>query len=238
MFRTNDISFIIYQMGKVGSSSISNSLKMKYGKSNVLHTHSHQEAKEQIERRSKCGDTVVIITGFREPLSRCISAYFQNVTNSSNHWYVGNKKEVMNKSIEWLIDDFKVKVVPHINKMIGPWLSNYENVVGCKLKDFNNIGSYWKASFENTHFYIYKLETITEFFQEMANDAFMKDIKFTNSNIGGEKWNGETYRDFKSRYRISKDDYDNIYGCIDYVSDLYSKNEIRRVTNSLVFNNV
>jgi hypothetical protein len=235
-WETNNISFVIYQMGKVGSKSISDSLAIKYGKNKVLHTHNHQEAKKQIEQSNQRGDVVVVVTGFREPLTRCISAYFQNLTNNSNHWYVGEKKEVMNKSTEWLINDYEAKVLPHVNKAIAPWLNNYENIIGSNIEDFNNMGSCWKMSQGNMHFYIYKLETMADFLQEMKDDMFMKGVKFAKSNIGEVKWSGEIYKEFKSRYRISKDDYDSLYGNIDYVRYLYSKHESRKITKNLFFN--
>jgi hypothetical protein len=228
--------FLIYQMGKVGSSSISNSLKIRYGKNNVLHTHSHQQAKEQITQRSQHGDEVVVITGFREPLNRCISAYFQNLTNSSNHWYVGEREDVLHKSMDWLINDYNEKSLPHLRNVIEPWLSRYENTINYKLSDFNKVGDYWKVSLGNIHFYIYKLEAIAAFLQEMADDQFMKDCEFNQSNIGKEKWSEELYKEFRARYEIGKNDYYNTYGHLDYVRSLYSKDEILKSTNSLVIN--
>ena len=227
-------------MGKVGSTSISESLKLNYGQDNVVHTHNHQEARKQIQQRSQQGNDVIVITGFREPLNRCISAYFENLTNSSNHWYVGEQNEVLNKSISWLIDDYNKKALPHVQGIIAPWLSCYENVIGYQLADFNKMGNYWKASLGRTHCYIYKLETITEFLQGLSDDQLIKDFEFSNSNvnIGEEKWSGEIYKEFKDKYRISEGDYYNIYGCLDYVDRLYSKDEIQKRTNSLVLSDI
>jgi hypothetical protein len=234
IFKKRSTSFIVYQMGKVGSSTIKTSLVNKYGENSVLHTHSHKVAKVQIEQQSRLFESVVVITGFREPLARCISAYFQNITNISSHWYVGAKEEVMSKNIGWLINDYNEKVKPHILNTIAPWLSNYENAINLKLADFNSTGSYWKVTKTNVIFYIYKLETINEFYQQVKVEKYFKNIDFTASNIGAKKWSGVVYRDFIKSFRISRNDYKSIYGDIDYLKYLYNDNEIRKITNNLV----
>lgn len=231
--KNQDIAFIIYQMGKVGSSTMKDSLENVHGK-RVLHTHYHEDAKEYIEKWSQQFDSVVVITGFREPLARCISAYFQNLTNKKNHWFVGSKKEVMGKSIDWLISDFNAKVVPHIHKIIDPWLENYERAINCKLTEFTIANGCLKASFNNIHFYIYNLETLTEFYQGIADDQFFNKVSLANSNMGEDKWYSKIYRDFKSEYQINRNDYDRLYGNIDYVRRLYDEDEIGNHTKSFV----
>lgn len=234
MFKKKNVSFIVYQMGKVGSSGIKTSLEKRYGKNNVIHTHSHSDAKEQIELRSRHADSVVVITGFREPLTRCISAYFENLTNNLNHWYVGTKEEVMNKSIEWLINDYNQKVLPHIDKIVNPWLINYENTISYKLADFSQDRSHWKAALGNIHFYIYKLETINDFSRHVTDDIFFKNVRFSVGNVGAEKWSGEIYRNFKNSFRIDRNDYDAVYGGIDYLQRLYGNHEARRIARNLI----
>ena len=133
-------------MGKVGSSTIKHSLENTYGKNKMLYTHNHEEAKEHIEKWSQLFDDVVVITGFREPLSRCISADFQNLTNDQNHWFVGQQEKKKKKGIDWLIKDYNVKVVPHIQQLVGPWLENYERVSNCKLAEFLWAEGCWKTS--------------------------------------------------------------------------------------------
>lgn len=233
-FKKKDIAFIVYQMGKVGSSTMKHSLENMYGNKRVFHTHNHEEAKEYIEKLSQSFDSVIVITGFREPLTRCISAYFENLTNEKNHWFVGQQEDVMEKSIDWLINDYYAKVVPHIHKTIGPWLENYERVINCKLTEFTGAKGCLKAEFNNVHFYIYKLETLTEFYQGMADDRFLNKVKIANLNMSKDKWYAPIYRDFKKEYQISRTNYDELYGNISFARRLYDEHEIRDLTKSFV----
>jgi len=233
-FKNQDKAFIVYQMGKGGSSTFRSSLEQMHGKERVLHTHNHEEAKEYIKTWSQSFDAVIVVTGFREPVSRCISAYFQNLTNKSNHWYVGQQAEVMGKSIDWLISDYKTKVVPHIHKLVGPWLENYESVTNCKLTEFSRAKGCLKASSNNVHFYIYKLEALTEFHKGMVDDQYLNKIKLINSNVSKEKWYSKIYIDFKKQYKISRISYNELYGKIDYVRYLYDEQEMQKLTKSFL----
>lgn len=232
--KNQDISFIVYQMGKVGSSTFRSSLEKTYGKERVLHTHNHEEAKKYIEKWSQSFHAVIVITGFREPLSRCISAYFQNLTSEKSHWFVGRQEEVLEKNIDWLINDYNAKVVPHIHNLVGLWLENYEQIISCKVNEFTRAKGCLKKSLNNVHYYIYKLENLTEFHQGMANDKFLNKVNIVNSNVSKEKWYAEIYEDFKNKFQISKDGYDALYGNISFVRYLYGDHEIRSLTKSFV----
>ena len=230
LYKNKDIAFIVYQMGKVGSSTIYNSLEKMYGEERVLHTHNHEMAKEYIEKWSESFDSVVVITGFREPLARCISAYFENLTNEKNHWFVGPKEDVLRKRINWLINDFNTKAVPHIQNVVGPWLENYERITNCKLTNFTEAKGCLKGKLNNVYFYIYKLENLTEFFQGFSDDPFLNKVKAVNSNISSEKWYAPIYSEFRKEYQISETSYDELYGDIGFVHLLYDQHEINDLT--------
>ena len=234
IFNNQERAFIIYQMGKVGSSSIRASLEKVIPKKCILHTHSHEEAEFYINKWRQQFSKVVVITGFREPVNRCISAYFQNITNETNHWFVDKKEEVMRKNTDWLINDFNSKVVPHIQERIAPWLVNYEHVTNLKLSEFRNLNGYSKVSVENVHYYIYKLEQLGEFQEGMENDEHFTDIELIKANLSKEKWYRHKYAQFKERYKIRKEDYERIFKRIDYVQHLYAEQEINEVTKSFL----
>ena len=234
LLKNQDRAFIVYQMGKVGSTTFKTSLEAVYGEKRVLHTHKHEEANAYIERWSKSFDEVIVITGFREPVSRCISAYFQCITTKTNPWHVGKQEEVVNKSIDWLINDYNTKAVPHIHNVVGPWLGNYERVTNRRLTEFSRAKGCLKASLNNVYYYIYKLETLPDFHKGMASDQYLREIKIANANESKEKWYAKIYRDFKRSYQISSTNYDELYGNIDFVRFLYDEQEIKELTKSFV----
>lgn len=201
---------------------------MDSGFSNVVHTHNHSEAAE-LYGRNVAERKTVIITGVREPLSRCISAYFQNISDSSNRWwYVGEKEFVMDRSIDWLVDDFNKKSPSHVDAVVRPWFEQYVNSVDLPLTDFEKVSSYWKAQRDNVAFYLYKLETLSEVLNDILAEPYFERVRFRNENEGEQKWYGEKYKDFKKAYRITRTSYEKIYGNIDYVRFFYRKHDLQK----------
>lgn len=234
LINDQNIAFIVYQMGKVGSSTMTRSLSNMHGRQRVLHIHGHKTAKECIEKWRERFDSVIVVTGFREPLSRCISAYFQNFTVKRSHWFVGQQADVRGKRVDWLIGDFNAKVVPHLDKTIDPWLANYERTVDCKLAEFTQANGYMQATQGNVHCYIYKLEELTEFQQGVSDDQFLSKVELVNSNVSRNKWYASIYSGFKKAYRISQMDYDALYGSLDFVQRLYGDHELRDLANNFI----
>lgn len=84
---------LIYQPGKVGSSTIFNSLNTQGIK--ATHFHTFKCEKELLQESINCGKKIKIITGVREPVSRDISAYFQIMSR----WLLVLKKDILRKGI-------------------------------------------------------------------------------------------------------------------------------------------
>ncbi len=233
-FRNLPTSFIVYQMGKVGSSSIRDGLARTHGDDRVLHTHLHGEASQHIRQWRRDSRAVVVITGFREPLSRCISAYFENIDNEPHAWYFGNRQEVLATATEALVDDFNRKVEPHLDKIVRPWLEHYERAIGRKVSRFARKDGYWKTSRGNVYFYIYKLEQIDAFYRAMLSDRLLHDANHAPTNVADQKWYADIYQRFKTQYTISKARYDELYGQLDFVRHLYTPHELQHLTHTLV----
>ena len=233
--RTENPYFLIYQMGKVGSTSIMASLQKQFGSHNVKHTHNHVAAQRMIQERRTEGRSVIVITGFREPLSRCISAYFQNIDSPTNrYWFVGSKDEVLGKSIDWLIADYIRKARIHIPELVAPWLSMYETSTGLSFADFEKRDGMWKGSAGRLSCYVYKLENISDFIDAISTEPFLSGTTLLNKNQGGEKWSGDLYREFNNKFRVTWGDYLSLYGQLDYVKLLYDDSEVRHLTTKYV----
>lgn len=227
--------FLVYQMGKVGSTSMTVSLQEEYGPDSVKHTHNHDEAGSLIYERAREGRPVVVITGFREPLARCISAYFQTFSASKNkYWFIGSQDEILSKSCDWLIADFNSKVSRNLAEVVAPWLMGYQKATGISAQQFECKSGVLRAAVDGITCYVYKLESISDFAFATSTEAWIGDVKLQRQNDGGEKWSGDLYRDFKANFRITRSCYNAVYGGLDYVKWLYSDAEIEQLTANYV----
>lgn len=225
--------FLIYQMGKVGSSTIKQSL-IDSGFSDVVHTHKHRKARKLL-RWNWPKRKVIVITGFREPLRRCISAYFENFSRPSNKWwYIGEEQVVLGKPVEWLIGDFNRKVPSHVDAVIRPWLKEFLKTVHLQASDLRQVKSYWKFESRNTEIFVYKLEKMQEFLEDMGAEPIFRNVRFRRENDASEKWSGRLYVDFLKTYRISKSEYETLFGNIDYVDVFYSEAELHGLISSML----
>jgi hypothetical protein len=229
-------AFIVYQMGKVGSKTICKSLEKTYGLKNVIHTHEHDVAASYLKKWSSTYEQVFVITGFREPLGRCVSAYFQNLTNEHNHWYVGSQDDVLSKDTDWLINNFLSKLRPHLEERIAPWLSNYERVTNKQFDEFINKEHYWVTSSKNTHFFLYRLEEINEFLTDLSKVPILDKVTFTNENVSAEKWYSPVYKSFKEQFKLTTAEYNSFFDNIDFLHLMYSHPEIKSLSGKFIVN--
>jgi hypothetical protein len=225
--------FLIYQMGKVGSLTIEKSLTDS-GFRHVVHTHKHNKARKLL-RWNWSRRKVVVITGFREPLRRCISAYFQNFSKPpSKWWYIGETEAVLGKSVDWLIDDFNRKAPPHVDAVVRPWLNNFMETFHLQSSDFRQVKNHWKAERRNIEVFVYKLETMQDFLEDMGAEPIFRNVSFTRQNDASEKWSGKLYADFVKAYRITRPDYERVFGNIDYVDIFYDRDEVHKLISGML----
>ena len=211
-------------MGKVGSSSIYRTLK----KNNffTIHTHSHEEAEYIIKKyRGK----IYLITGIREPLTRNISAFFQNINNKNNkYWYIGNKIELKKLNVGSLIKIFNERVDLHIREIVAPWFDNFYKICKVKKEDFISASNIYTFNKDNLEIIIYKLENFKDFeeyFFKRFSDIFPFN-KFYQENLASSKDYSNLYKEFKRLYFIDNEKYQNLYSQIDHISDYYDAAEI------------
>lgn len=222
--------FLVYQMGKVGSVSIKVSLQEKFGAASVKHTHNHDDAEAAIRECVRAGRPVVVITGFREPLARCMSAYFETFARPQNkYWFVGSQEEILGKSRDWLIADFNSKAPRHIAEIVAPWLTKFLRSTGLSMPDFDIKQGILKTASDGIVCYVYKLERLSDFAAATMGDAWIDGLMLETKNDGGQKWSGDIYRSFKGNFRITRSDYNSLYGGLDYVGWLYTEAEIEQL---------
>ena len=226
--------FLIYQMGKVGSSTIYRTLKKH--KINAIHTHSHKEAQEIIKNYK---GKIFIISGVREPLSRNISAFFENFNNKTHkYWYIGDKNEIKNLKVERLIEIFNERDVLQLKELLNPWFDTFYDTCNIKKEDFVCTRNVYKLNKKNLEIIIYKLENFKDF-ENYFLKRFSKLIsfkKFDKTNLASDKYYFDLYKEFKNCYFIDHKKYQNLYKNIDYLSDYYTENEVQNYSEKFIKN--
>lgn len=219
-------------MGKVGSRTIEQSLKN--GGLESIHTHSHEQVSEKLMRHDS---SQVIITGFREPLSRTISAYFENISNPEMPvWYFGGKELVCNTEIKILIERFQASLQDYIRLELGSWLAKYCQSVGLGSQELPRQKNVILLERKLNNFWIYKLEHFEEFernffetYQLGALTSFSQ-----KENMGKEKWYSSVYENFLANFRMSEKDYLSYFLACDWVRHFYTQTELLRYARPLL----
>lgn len=220
---------LILTPGKVGSSSVYRTLNKKLNKNYIFHIH--YLSKEGIEnsnishlksdRKSlplhlliskilykklmKFNGELSIITLIREPISREISGFFQNIDF--------HKNDLEGKNL--FINEYETlkkinKILPNSHKSITNWIntellnnfeidiysSNYPKQIGFKI-------------FKKEHFNLLLLRTedLDSSFKSSTKEFFKleKGIELENYNVGNDKYYSKTYKQLKNKIKINND---------------------------------
>ncbi|MFD2656634.1 putative capsular polysaccharide synthesis family protein [Gracilibacillus thailandensis] len=223
---------IIYQMGKVGSTSISFSLGKK-----VPHIHSfgpditNYFFKRPVKKRNyinylikkvilfffKLKKEPKIITLVRDPLSRNVSAFFHYLEET-------NKHEYENLIIDEYMSLFN-KRMPHDTPLI--WFQN-------ELEKYFNIDVYgyefdkekgWNIIQKGkVKVLILQMEKLNENEDVIAEFLNKPDFKLVRANTASNKNYIETYNEFKSKFKPNKQLIDILYNS-KYMEHFYTNAE-------------
>lgn len=232
---------LIYQMGKVASKSIEESLKKYTSFENIIHVHhlSYNEldriekwyneelnvsTPDYIKWSRKLRDTIEeyknkvhfkIITLYRDPIDVEISAIFQNLEvghrDCLNTDGQINLKKLLNK-VENIFNNYNINKNYYIN-----WYDN-------ELKDVFDFDIYNidKKILSKNGYYIHinrNIEILVMNFhrlQEIFQDAMHEFLKIDNielyqSNISSDKNYSKEYEEFKSLMHITEESRKKIY---------------------------
>ena len=204
MLRMND-TILVYQMGKVGSSTIHYSIKQAGLKSIQFHRYffSNNEKSIRTPRRlitrlktifsvKKCmsHNKIKVITVFRDPLSRNISSFFQNLTSSQQKL-----------DTEELITQFESN--KKINRTVVSWFKDeFEKLTGVDIfkYSFDQKSGYQIIKERNIEVLVLTLEKLSD--NEDIIKEFLNAPNFSleNKNIGEKKKYNSQYSDFKRNF--------------------------------------
>lgn len=218
---------LVYQMGKVGSSSIQSSVSDAFqlhtlcGLSNKYFSLRYTERlsvsqfasekwcwkayQSEVKRKLDSREIKRIVSAVRDPIARNVSAYFQPSKVPRARFHLP----------EFLCD------VPHHVPLY--WFQGeFENFLGVDIyqQPFDRERGYARFTQGGIDYLVYQCERLDELEEEISD--FLGAAKLTRTNIGGDKWYGDAYRDFTQSVQLPDWYLDWLLGS-DYTRFFYSK---------------
>ncbi len=235
-YSDNDV-FLIYSMGKVGSSSIYTSLKNQKRYSDIYHVHFLSnnwldkilpELHESFHSNIKLGYDILnfiekhpqkklrIITLVREPVMRGISDLFQNW----RHLY-DDIEEIDNTKLKERVENIKHDYT--LNWFDTEFLE-YLNVDIYSLP-FDKEKGYAIYDYDRFDILLIKLEALNEIGASAMAKFLAEEFKLSKANTSALKKTNEKYNFLKKNVKMDDTKLTNLYAS-KYVQHFYSENEI------------
>jgi hypothetical protein len=230
---------LIYQMGKVGSSTLYHSLLYagalpcldhQIGAHTdgirVIHTHSHNRVNQLF--RTYPDEEVIIITMVRDLLRRTISAFFQNVDNVDNlWWYIGDPHFVQKLSTDELIELYRARQIPHYYGIVEPWFRRFydsTNVDILQSRFPTEEGKCW-ISESGRQIGIIRTENLSDSDRWLARRVGIPNLRMIPQNIGNQKWYSSQYNNFIEKFNPNTEETEMYYRSA-ITRHFYDKSEI------------
>jgi len=199
---------IIFQYGKVGSSSIYDSLVKQ--ECNCLHSHNlcRNEKDKLLQKwQERCREAVrnngvKIITLVREPVGRFTSM----VMESFKEWTVNFEA----KTIKEIMQDELIVSTEECHS----WFNNQiEQLTGINIFDypFDKEKGYVIIKKDNIEILLMTLEKLNSNEATIGEFVGLKDFKLTNANVAADKVCDYVYQDIKKEFRVSEKMLDEVY---------------------------
>lgn len=246
-------SVLLYQMGKVGSSSIKNGLR--HINRNFFHVHSFSEnvVEKQFKNYScakinskrtgensrrklkyfflrtsikKSKTPVKIITLVREPISCSISRYFQDIHIPLFDFPITNRGTGrLTGGVDALIHDFKTRF--SYDYVLNWYDEEFKRFLGIDVfeYDFDKEKGFCFINKDNYNIMVIQMEKMNSLEDEIREFLDSDDFKIINNNMGTKKWYSSVYKEFKDTFEISENEIDELYKS-KYVTHFYSDKDI------------
>lgn len=244
-----EVPILVFTMAKVGSLSVYFSLKNRLKRKGIFHIHSLEEiqVKESVKTCFENGiypgskspvflinnkiikkeKRIKVISLFRDPLERNISAFFD-----AYELYVGNKPEDSTLNSDELYDIFQKKFL------------HYYPVEWYEKQFFEGLGiDVYKSSFnKELGFQVIKKENVEVLLisshlpddkkeQLIGEFCSLKSFKLQNRNITSNKVYGSIYKKFKEEIFFEKSYLDSLYKtkyARHFFTDLFIENQYKK----------
>jgi hypothetical protein len=229
-YLSEDNFVLVYQMGKVGSSSIEHSLNLNNIPSYHIHTfddheefymyHNTHDVKKFFEPTKRLAyrlvlkhrkhllqkrESLKIITLVRDPVATVLSRFFQDL---HIQFIEGKKNESIHNDMNETYLHLEYCFDNHINKSyFSNWFDNELNRnfnIDIFKQETDKSQPSFRFSNNNRDVLLVKCESLSKLDSELSNFLQIDDFKLTNSNEAKNKWYSNIYSDFKKRYDFSK----------------------------------
>ena len=229
---------LVLQMGKVGSSTVKNTLESRY---QVFHGHSQKEFEEwlRVLGPRHGSRTIDLITATRDPISREISGFFQNITNVGHSYGVGTPEEVAALGVPKLVEFFKERWarrqwVPDTHLWFDRCFLPSTGVDLYSHEFDRNRG--WSVVREGRwRILVMRFENINRNYLEAVNafvtERFGASAAFTSlrdTNVSDEKWYSNLMKEFKRTITFTPQEIAEQYDT-KYCRHFYTEKEVREL---------
>lgn len=211
---------ILYQMGKVGSSTLKESLTKYDLKTLHIHRYFFFNQNEKLNfrffiyklRKAITFDyflikkRIKVITFYRDPLQRNISSFFQNL----KFYFSGEELESL--TFEKVRDKFNS--IEKIHSTPNNWFEvEFKRKLKIDIFDhpFDRDAGYSVFSKKNIDVFICTTEKINTLKLEFGVFLGVENFELIQKNVGDNKWYKELYNEFKKRYTPPLELLDELY---------------------------
>lgn len=236
-----DDLIVSYQMGKVGSSSITAKIPgciqthswggeepIKYFSSrytgsligrvmqNIRWRYVCQNLQRRVLKTKKIGGKVKLIVGVREPVSRNVSGYFQTLTIREQ-----------GKSVKQIVDEFWA-FCPHFSSLY--WFDvEMKRSIGVDVykHPFNKSEGYAHIVDEEVDIFIYQLEKLSTLEDKIRKFVGRDDFQLVRENDASDKWLGDVYEGFVKVFKPGEE-YLSLMYASKYFEHFYSEEDRKR----------
>lgn len=216
----NDEIILVYQPGKVGSSSVHASIK-KYAK-NVLHVHYLQNVTYQDENIQKIMSlkSGKIICLVREPVSRAIS-YMWHMTDSNFFYDLESGLKKIEK--ECFANGFE-------NFQKNWFDDQMKNIMGIDIFQypFDREKGYQIIKSGNIELLLIKMERLSDLASEIGEFLDIKDFQLCKANMGEQRPYRFAYEEYKKVFSLPIERLESIFKDNEFVRHFYTEEECEK----------
>ena len=225
----------LFQMGKVASRTHDKTLMHLYY---VQHFHDEIEFDAALHKGTKNFQGAEhypydIITATRDPISRKISAFFQNLTADYYDFSYATLEEAKAATVEDMVKRFH-SWSDGINEATG-WFDKHfitKTDIDVYEHDFDPAQGWSLIESEQYRVLIVKFEDIKKNHVDALNALVSKSFgtghelaELQSNNLSDDKWYAEIMEEFKNKVRFTEDEINSAYDS-KYMQHFYSKEQI------------